>query len=59
VIALVIGAYLSGIGYNKMMQKVLILVTYNNLCFSQTSQASPLYKALHAPWCQLFLVYDG
>jgi hypothetical protein len=46
VIALAIGAYLDLIGHNKNDAKVLSLVIHDNLCFSQMSQVSPLYKGL-------------
>jgi hypothetical protein len=59
VIVLAIGAYLAWIGYTKSDANSTGIVFHNNLYFSQMSQASPIYKALHDPWCPLFLVYDG
>jgi hypothetical protein len=60
VIVLVIGAYLAWIGYTKkVMQKSTGIVFHNNLGFSQMSQASPIYKALHDPWCLYFWFMTG
>jgi hypothetical protein len=36
-----------------------IVVTYLYEAFLQMSQASPLYKALHTPWCHFISGFDG